>query len=166
MVLPNTSHLLGYTCTTPAAQGLYANDSGSGASVGAVPQWDSASAGRMSKRGATSRTCRAQCTSRENNCTSYCLDEEAGKIAEEEAVHAVLVKKTRCAVCRQTPVGALIRDVVRKAGMDAKSTSRWETQLHNQAAEHAQTVQGRLKVVHRRLEGLQRGRHSVHRHCW
>ena len=45
------------------------------------------------KRGATGRTCRAQCTSRENNCTSYCLDEEAGKIAEEEAVHAVLVKK-------------------------------------------------------------------------
>ena len=36
MVLPNTSHLLGYTCTTPAAQGLYANDSGSGASVGEV----------------------------------------------------------------------------------------------------------------------------------
>ena len=60
------------------------------------------------KRGATGRTCRAQCTSREKNCTRYCLDEEAGKIAEEEAVHA----------------------------------------------------------VHRRLEGLQRGRHSVHRHCW
>ena len=56
--------------------------------------------------------------------------------------------------------------MVRKTGMDVKSTSRWETQLHNQAAEHAQTVQGRLKVVHRRLEGLQRGRHSVHRHCW
>ena len=49
--------------------------------------------------------------------------------------------------------------------MDVKSTSRWETQLHNQAAEHAQTVLGKLKVVHRRLEGLQRGRHSVHRHC-
>ena len=66
---------------------------------------------------------------------------EAGKIAEEEAVHAVLVTKREALFVDKHEwthaLEAEIRNVAWKADMDMTFVGRSEAQLHNQAAQHA-----------------------------